>query len=188
MFYGARDLRHINSIIVVVVALFLLSFRTGEGLSHDWKHSVLQCVQGCKVEQEGENALPDVLLCGLERFTNDLIDLLIKIKLHPVVINVLTKLIVDLPCVVLSEVHYLIPVGVKAVVGQGRLHLLRVEEVKVCPIEFAFELFYFSLLLQLSLFHCSLIISHYQLVEIRLFFFPLYLIFSISITSLFVCS
>ena len=186
MLYGAWNLRHVNCIIVV--ALFLLSFRTWEGLSHDWEHTILQCVQGCKVEQEGEYALPDVLLCGLERFTNDLIDLLIKIKLHPVVINVLTKLIVDLPCVVLSEVHYLIPVGVKAVVGQGRLHLLRVEEVKVCPIEFAFELFNFKLLLQLSLFHCSLIIIHYQLIEIRLFLLPLYLIFSISITSLFVCN
>ena len=94
----------------------------------------------------------------------------------------------DLPCVVLSEVHYLIPVGVKAVVGQGRLHLLGVEEVKVRPVEFAFELFNFKLLLQLSLFHCSLIIIHYKFVEIRLFLLPLYLIFSISITSLFVCN
>ena len=92
----------------------------------------------------------------------------------------------DLPSVVLSEVHYLIPVGVKAVVGQGRLHLLGVEEVKVCPVEFAFELFNFKLLLQLTLFHCSLIIIHYQLIEIRLFLLPLCLIFSISITSLFV--
>ena len=97
----------------------------------------------------------------------------------------------DLSRVVLCEVHYLIPVGVKAVMGQGRLHLLRVEEVKVCAKEFALECFDFSLLLQLLLTNSRLIISHYQLVDIRLFLLFFNLIFSISsitvlISSLFI--
>ena len=69
--------------------------------------------------------------------------------------------------------------------GQGRLHLLRVEKVEVSPVEFAFESFDFSLLLQLLLTNCSLIITHYQLVEIRLFFLFFHFISSIgSITVL----
>ena len=166
-FGWARDLRHVSTI---TTTLLCSGFRAREGLSHNGEHSVLQCVQGREIEQECENSLPDVLLRGLERFTNDLIDLLVKVELHPVVIDILTKLIMDLSCVVLSEIHDLIPVGVKTVVGQGWLHLLGVEEVEVCPVEFAFKLFDLSLLLELSLFYSSLIISHYQLVEIRLFF------------------
>ena len=86
----------------------------------------------------------------------------------------------DLARVVLREVHHRIPVAVKAVVGQGRLHLLRVEEVEVCSIELSFERFNFSLLLlQLLLISCRLlIISHYQLVEIRLFLLLFHLVFS----------
>ena len=159
-----------------------------ESLSHDWEHSILQCVQSCEIEQESEYSLPDVLLCGLERFSNDLIDLLVKIELYTVVIDILTKFVVDLSCVVLREVHYLVPVGVETIMGQGRLHLLGVKEVKVCSIEFAFEFLDLNLLLQLSLFYCSLIISHYQLVEIRLFLLFCHFIFSISITTFFVCS
>ena len=104
-------------------------------MSHDWQYSVFQSVECREVEQEAEDALPDILLGCLEGLSYYFIDLLIEIKLHAIIVNKLSDFLMDLTSLVLTKVHQRIPIGTEAICCEGSLHLLRVQEVKVGAVE-----------------------------------------------------
>ena len=108
-------------------------------MGHDGQNAVLEGIQRCKVEQEAEDALPDVLLGCLERLSNNLVYLLVQIELHAVVWHEFADLLVHLPLLVLAEVHQGVPVRTEAVGGQGPLHLLGVQEVEIRAVEFTLQ-------------------------------------------------
>ena len=108
-------------------------------MSHNGQNAILECIKSCKVEQEAEDALPDVLLGSLERLSDNLVYLLVQVELHAVVWHEFADLFMHLPLLMLAEVHQGVPVRTEAVGSQGPLHLLRVQEVEVCAIEFTLQ-------------------------------------------------
>lgn len=108
-----------------------------ESLRHNRQQPILESEERREVKEKTENSLPDVLLCRLERLSHNFIHLLIEVQLDAVLVEVLPDFFLDLALIVLRKVHQRVPVAAEAVLGQGPLHLLRVEEVEVGSKEFS---------------------------------------------------
>ena len=108
-------------------------------MGHNGQNAVLEGIQRCKIEQEAEDALPDVLFGCLERLSDNFVYLLVQIELHAVVWHEFAYLLVYLPLLMLAEVHQGVPVRTEAIGSQGPLHLLRIQEVEIRAEEFTLQ-------------------------------------------------
>ena len=108
---------------------------TWECVSHDGKNTILQREDCAEIEEKSECALPCILLRVLERLAHYFAHLWVKVQIS--VIGKYTQLILNvMPSIVLLKLHVEVPINGEAVLSEGLLDLLWVEEVEVGAEEF----------------------------------------------------